>query len=82
MNTLKQRIFTNWNLMRVIRLGLGVWLLVMSVQAKDMAMAFFSAFFVITAIGGIGCRGVNGCAAPVNNKAAEPLTEIDYEEIK
>lgn len=82
MNMLKQRIFTNWNLMRVVRLGLGLWLLVMSVQAKDVAMVFFSAFFVITAIGGIGCCGVNGCAAPGNNKGAQPLTEIEYEEIK
>ncbi|MFB9841771.1 hypothetical protein [Mucilaginibacter ginsenosidivorans] len=82
MNTLKQRIFTNWNLVRVIRLGLGVWLLVMSVQAKDMAMAFFSAFFVATAIGGIGCCGVNGCAVPNGNGTAGPPNEIDYEEIK
>jgi hypothetical protein len=64
MNTLKQRIFTNWHLMRIIRLGLSVWLLVMAIQSKDAAVGALALFFLITAITGVGCCGPQGCSVP------------------
>jgi hypothetical protein len=62
MNTLKQRIFTNWHLMRLIRLGLSVWLLVMALQSKDIAMGALGLFFLFTAITGVGCCSPQGCS--------------------
>jgi hypothetical protein len=64
MSTLKQRVLTNWHLMRIIRLGLGIWMLVMAIQSKDIAIGLFSAFFLYTAIAGVGCCGPNGCYVP------------------
>lgn len=55
---------TNWHLMRIIRLGLGIWMLVMAIQSKDIAIGLFSAFFLYTAIAGVGCCGPNGCYVP------------------
>ena len=83
MDTLKQRLFTNWHLMRVIRLGLGIWVLVMAIQSKDWVMGIFSAFFIYTALAGVGCCGPQGCYVP-DAKAAHTAKTCDavYEEIK
>lgn len=85
MNTWKQRLLTNWHLMRVMRLGLGIMMLVMGVQSKDWAIGLFSVFFLYQAVTGTGCCGAGGCDTPVQNKGKAPLqdvTTIEYEEIK
>lgn len=85
MNTIKQRLFTNWHLMRVVRLGLGLWLLVWAIQTKDWSIGAVSAFFVLMALTGTGCCGPQGCYNPgINNTTKLPETgrETEYEEIK
>jgi hypothetical protein len=82
MNTIKQRIFTNWHLMRLIRLGLSVWLVIMAVQEKDILMGAVGAFFLYTAIAGVGCCGPSGCYTTQNNDSGEDLKDTEYEEIK
>lgn len=67
MNTLKQRLFTNWHLMRIIRLGLSVWLLVMAIQSKDIAIGALALFFLFTAVTAAGCCGPQGCSVPNRN---------------
>jgi len=76
MNTLKQRIFTNWHLMRVIKLGLSVWLLVIAVESKDIAMGVLALFFLFTAITGTGCCGPQGCNVPNRNYHRNETTNI------
>lgn len=82
MSALKQRVLTNWHLMRIIRLGLGIWMLVMAIQTKDIAIGLFSAFFIYTAIAGVGCCGPNGCYVPEGDGPGKEAKDIDYEEIK
>ena len=83
MSTLKQRLFTNWHLMRIMRLGIGAMLLVMGVQNKDWAMGLFSIFFLYQAVTDTGCCGSQGCyTTPVAKEKALPGEEVEYEEIK
>ena len=82
MNALYRRLFAGWNLMRIIRLGLGLWVLVMSIQSRDTTMGLFSAFFVVTAIFGVGCCGASGCYVAPGKTALKGTDDIDYEEIK
>ena len=82
MNTLRRRLFTNWNLMRALRLALGLWILVMSIQSRDTALSLLSAFFVLTALFGVGCCGVSGCYTGPTRDVAKEADDIDYEEIK
>jgi len=80
MNTLTQRVFSNWHLMRVIRLVLSVWLLVMAVQGKDAAMGGLALFFLITTIAGVGCCGPQGCRVPerrVTDRSDKETLNID-----
>jgi len=64
MNTLRQRLFSNWHLMRIVRLILSVGLLVMAFQGKDAAMGSLALFFLITTIAGVGRCGPQGCSIP------------------
>ena len=64
MNSLRQRVLTNWHLMRVLRLGLGVWILVMAIQTRDWTIGAFSGFFIYTALVGAGCCGSQDCYVP------------------
>ncbi len=82
MKAFRSRVLSNWNVMRGLRLVLGVWLLVMSVQSHDTAMIFLSAFLVLTASFGVGCCGVNGCYAPSRTNADKVADEVDYDEVK
>jgi hypothetical protein len=66
MNTLRQRVFTNWNFVRFLRLGLGVWILVMAIQSRDWPIGLLSGLFIWMAVTNTGCCGANGCAAPNN----------------
>ena len=77
MSTLKQRIFTNWHLMRIIRLGLSVWLLVMAIQSKDIAIGALALFFLVTAVTGVGCCGPQGCSVPTRNFSRNETTSTN-----
>jgi len=87
MSTLKQRIFTNWHLARIMRLGIGIMLLIMGIQNKDWAMGLFSVFFLYQAVTDTGCCSSQECNTPAKCEAKGTVTnvpdqDIEYEEIK
>jgi hypothetical protein len=87
MSTFKERLLTNWHLMRIVRLGIGTMMLVMGIQGKDWAMGLFSVFFLYQAVTDTGCCGSRGCSTPPRRGMASPdqarITDtIEYEEIK
>ncbi len=87
MSNLMQRVTTNWHLMRIMRLGIGIMMLVMGIQSKDWALGLFSGFFLYQAITDTGCCSSAGCNTPRRGYVRPPLqqsTEIvtEYEEIK
>ncbi len=63
---------TNWHFSRLLRLGMGLWLLVWALQARDWSIGLFSGMFLFMAVSNIGCCGAQGCAVPetdrTNNK--------------
>ncbi|MBS1523529.1 MAG: hypothetical protein JST50_21180 [Bacteroidetes bacterium] len=79
---IKQRLLTNWHFMRVIRLILSVWILVMAVPAHDWLMGSFGAFFLYTALTGVGCCGPAGCYVQQNKASAKNINDVEYEEVK
>jgi len=81
MSTWKQRLLTNWHLMRIVRLGLGMMMLVMGWQSRDWAIGLFSIFFLYQAATDTGCCGSRGCAQGGRNYEGQTET-VEYEEIK
>jgi hypothetical protein len=79
---IKQTLITQWNLMRVIRLGAGIFLAIQAVQMHDSIAGFISAILLFQAITNTGCCGASGCAVPAVTKNSDATQEVEYEEIK
>lgn len=77
---MKQTIFTNWNFMRFLRLGLGMAVLVQAVLARDTMFALLGILFTAMPVFNIGCCGTNSCHVPPQKKT-ELNKEISYEEV-
>lgn len=82
-NDMKTMILKNWNVMRLLRLAIGVWAIISAVQTGQGALGLLGAAVLAMAIFNIGCCGVNGCAPGFakNKNLSKKPGEIDYEEI-
>lgn len=73
-------ILQGWNVMRIVRLVLGVAILVQGTIAKDTLQIVLGLALGGLAVANIGCCGVGGCT--VNTRSTSPQTEeIVYEEV-
>ncbi len=79
---IRQTLFTGWNFMRWLRLGLGIFIAIQAVQTQDTLSGFIAAFFLFQAVTNTGCCGTNGCAMPISKKHSEDGEEVKFEEIK
>lgn len=70
-----------WDLMRVLRLALGIIIIVQGVQAKEWLFVALGGLFSLMPLLNIGCCGVSGCNTPVS-KSDKKAEDITYEEIK
>ena len=57
---MKNRLFTNWNLLRIIRLGFALILFTQAADKFEWYLVIFGLFFLIQAVFNFGC-GPNGC---------------------
>lgn len=81
MHNLKKLLFTNWSLVRWVRLAIGLALLYQAIAVTDSLLAVFSVFFLVQALANTGCCFASSCSAPAREtrKANE---DVQYEEIK
>lgn len=78
----KETLFQNWNFMRWLRLGLGIYIAVQAVETLSIFSGVVATFFIFQAITNTGCCGANGCAVPTKKSNSNTVEELDYEEIK
>ena len=79
---MKNAIFSNWNFGRVLRLGLGIFIMVQSVIVKDWTMGIIGAMFTAMPVFNIGCCGSGGCAVPSSTKRDDSShKDATYEEV-
>ncbi|WP_304199038.1 hypothetical protein [Flavobacterium alvei] len=78
----KETLLTDWNFMRIIRLGLGIYIAVQAVKTLSILSGFFAAFFIFQAITNTGCCGAKGCSIPLKKNNSDSIEEVEYEEIK
>jgi len=80
---MKTILLNNWNMMRILRLGMGLFIISQGILAQEWLLMVMGSVFSILAVLNIGCYGTSACNTPIpkDNKsiAAE---EITYEEIK
>jgi len=72
-------ILQHWNLMRILRLVIGIALLVQGIVKKDAASIVLGLIVAGMALANIGCCGTSGCA--VKNTASNKTKNIHYEEL-
>jgi len=78
----KATLLTDWNFMRILRLGLGIYIAVQAVETHSILSGIFAGFFIFQAITNTGCCGSNGCAVPTKKSNTDKIEEIAYEEVK
>lgn len=80
--TLKQTLFTQWNLMRWVRLVAGLFFAVQAVQIHDAIAGLLSTILLVQAFTNTGCCGVGGCTVQSATKPSDLSKDVEYEEIK
>jgi len=76
---MKGMITENWNLMRVLRLVLGIIIIFQGFAASDFVLGLLGLLFSAMALFNMGCCGVSGCSVPVKKNGQSK--EINYEEV-
>lgn len=74
-------LLSGWNVVRIIRLILGVMLVIQAIQTKFWGAGLLGGLLLFQAITNTGCCGASGCAVPVN-KSKQNVDTIEYEEVK
>ncbi|MEZ4902017.1 MAG: hypothetical protein R2822_09800 [Spirosomataceae bacterium] len=77
-------ILQHWNFMRLLRLGMGLWLMYSAFADHQPLLGVLGGLFALQAIFNVGCCGADGCATPTmrqRNINSKPET-IHYEEVK
>ncbi|MBS1647006.1 MAG: hypothetical protein JST67_06665 [Bacteroidetes bacterium] len=68
MNTIKKTLLYNWHFVRVVRLLLGIIVAYQAVSMRDVLAGGVALFFLVQALGNIGCCGTSACAIPMPEK--------------
>ncbi|WP_041343382.1 hypothetical protein [Runella slithyformis] len=79
MNTL----LSNWNFMRMLRMGMGLWFMYSAVAEHQPLLGLMGGLFAVQAAMNLGCCGSAGCAAPNTRPNTSKISEeTQYEEVK
>lgn len=78
---IRAMLFSNWHLMRWLRLGMGTYGAIQAVQLHDTLTGLVAAFFLFQAITNTGCCGASGCATTPTQEPMHDAEEISFEEV-
>ena len=53
-----------WNIMRVLRLGMGIFAIWQAFVTREWILGLAGAFLLYMALANVGCCGTGGCAVP------------------
>ncbi|MBX3239122.1 MAG: hypothetical protein KIT80_10100 [Chitinophagaceae bacterium] len=79
---MKDIILNNWNFMRFLRLGIGVFILVQGILMQDWVVAALGGLFSLMPVLNIGCCGAGGCSVPVQKREGDKAGKVVFEEVK
>lgn len=73
--------FKRWNVMRLLRLAIGVMAIVQAYQQNSWILGIASFFVIIAAIANLGCCSSNSCSANMYKHNKNSTEKITYEEL-
>ena len=59
---MKTLLLKNWNLMRLLRLAIGVWAIILAFQRGEAILGLMGGLLILMAVMNNGCCGINNCA--------------------
>jgi hypothetical protein len=75
-----KRYFNNWNLIRILRIGLGIFIIVQGVRSADQVLILLGGIFSLMPLLNIGC-----CTTAIgkgSSKESTDIQDISYEEVR
>ena len=78
---MKNDILSNWNLSRVLRLGIALFIVYQAFRNHDLLFGIAGLLFAGMAVFNRGCCSSAGCSIPAQ-KAGDAGDNITYEEVK
>ncbi len=83
----KERLLSNWHLMRIFRLAIGLWLAIGAIYMKELMFGVMGVFFIYQALADTSCCGAAGCNTtgrqrPFRKPAEQNDIDVDYEEVQ
>ncbi len=69
LDSIKSTLFTNWHLVRILRLVFGIFVLVQAVTMRDALAGMISVLFLYQAFTNTGCCGASGCSVKPYNSS-------------
>ena len=75
---------TGWDLLRILRLVLGILVAAQAFELSDPLIGLFSVFFIYQALANVSCCGVGGaCRTPFSASAKQKtIDSTSFEEVK
>lgn len=74
-------LLTGWNLMRWLRLALGIFIAVQAFQTHDALAGTLSALLLLQVVTNTGCCGPQGCAVPPAKGGNDKTEQVEFEEV-
>ncbi len=76
-----KKLLINWNLMRFVRLVLGIIIIIQGIITKQYIFALIGLLFAAMALLNIGCCGTMVCNNSKTANSESTTKEISYEEV-
>jgi hypothetical protein len=78
----KEIFYQKWSFMRLLRLGLGIYIAVQAFETQSIFSGLVAIFFIFQAITNTACCGSNDCAVPTKKNHSDRSEKVKFEEIK
>lgn len=78
---MKALLFKNWNVMRILRLAMGVFIITQGIMANEWILTIMGGIFSLLAIFNMGCCGTSTCGRPIKIRKNQ-IEEVSFEEVK
>lgn len=75
------RILSGWNLVRILRLVLGIIIIVQGISTKEWTFVMLGSLLTLMPLLNIGCCGPSGCNVPATQSRRQ-TKDISYEEVR
>jgi hypothetical protein len=78
----KEIFYQKWSFMRLLRLGLGIYIAVQALETQSIFSGVVAIFFIFQSVTNTACCGSNDCAVPTKKKHSDTREKVKFEEIK